>query len=385
MTTKLIKNKLITVISLLFIVGLSCSSFNSGKHNIDDLPSLKSSFEPYFLMGTTLNENHVLNPDEDLQNLVISQFNIVTAENKMKWENIHPLPGIYDFEASDSLVAFASRNNLKVIGHTLIWHSQTPDWVFTDEEGNWLSRDALIERMREHIFTVAGRYRGQVYGWDVVNEAVLDNGELRDSKWKQIIGDDYIKLAFQFAAEADPYARLYYNDYSLPNPEKREGVVNLITSLKQKGVRIDGIGMQAHYHFHYPDINELEKSIEAFARLGVDVMITELDLNVLPIPDDDHLGADVADNYEFDEYLNPFGYELPDSIQQMHAERYAEFFEIFLMHSDKISRVTFWGVHDGQSWLNNWPVKNRVNHPLLFDRNLQAKPAFYKVIGLTRD
>ncbi len=384
MSIKLKKKKLLFAILALFVMGLGCSRNNTSVHSRSDTPSLKKAFGPYFLMGTTLSEGHVLEPDAELLELVKHHFNTITAENKMKWESIHPYPGIYDFEATDSMMAFASRNNIKVTGHTLVWHSQTPDWVFTDEQGNWLSRDALIERMREHIFTVAGRYRGQIHGWDVVNEAVLDNGELRDSKWRQIIGDDYIKLAFQFAAQADPNARLYYNDYSLPNPGKRDGVVRLVSSLQEDVVRIDGIGMQGHYHFHYPEIDELEKSIEAFSQLGVDVMITELDLNVLPIPDEDQLGADVAVSYEFDEHLNPFGYELPDSIQQKHAERYAEFFEVFLRHSDKISRVTFWGVHDGQSWLNNWPVKNRVNHPLLFDRNLQTKPAFYKVIRLTQ-
>lgn len=263
MTKHFSSTLIISVTLVLFLIMSSCGQNRNKPSTSQELPSLREVFEPMFIMGTTINESQIMTPEENVLQLVKDQFGAITAENKMKWENIHPSPGVFNFEATDSMIAFAGRNNLKVIGHTLIWHSQTPDWVFEDDMGNPIQRDALIDRMRDHIFKVAGRYKGRVYAWDVVNEAVLDNGSMRDSKWRQIIGDDYISLAFEFAAQADPGAKLYYNDYSLPNPEKRAGAVELISSLLKNGVRVDGIGMQGHYHFHYPIISQLEESIVA--------------------------------------------------------------------------------------------------------------------------
>lgn len=346
----------------------------------ETIPGLKEVFDDHFLMGAILNERHVMQPDYRVLDLVKEQFAVLTAENKMKWESIHPLPDVYDFEATDKFIEFAEKNNIKVIGHTLIWHSQTPDWVFEDEQGNPLDRDQLIERMRNHIFKVAGRYKGKIHGWDVVNEAILDNGEWRDSKWRQIIGDDYIQLAFEFAAEADPDAELYYNDYSLFLDPKREGVKKLISNLLEKDIKINGIGMQGHYQLDEPAAEKVEQSIRDFSSLGLDVMITELDISVLPWPSDDLYGADVSTNFEYNETLNPYGYQLPDSVQNQLAKRYADLFNVFVRNSDVISRVSFWGVQDGESWLNYWPVDNRINHPLLFDRNLQPKKAFYEVV-----
>ncbi len=369
----------------LFILMISILNAGCKTEPVEEtIPRLKEEFDPYFLMGGVLNERHVMQPDYKVLDLVKEQFSVLTAENKMKWESIHPLPGEFDFEASDKFVEFAEENNMKIIGHTLIWHSQTPDWVFEDEQGKLLNRDQLIERMRNHILSVVGRYKGRIHGWDVVNEAILDNGRWRESKWRQIIGEDYIQLAFQFAAEADPDAELYYNDYSLFHIEKRKATIRLINNLADKGIKISGIGMQGHYHLDEPGLQAIEETIVELSSTGADIMITELDISVLPWPSEEQFGADVSTNFEYNETLNPFGYQLPDSIQNQLAKRYADIFNIFVRNSNVISRVSFWGVHDGDSWLNSWPVNNRENHPLLFDRNLLPKKAFHAVIETTK-
>lgn len=267
-----------------------------------------------------------------------------------------------------------------VIGHTLVWHSQTPDWVFEDEEGNPVSREVLLERMKDHIDTVVGRYKGRVHGWDVVNEAVNDDGSFRESPWYSIIGEDYVAKAFQFAREADPEAELYYNDYSLNRPAKADGVVNLINSVQQQGIDVTGIGMQGHYSLNHPSAEELEASILKFGELGI-VAITELDIDVLPSASG-YTGADVSQSEELRDELNPYPENLPDSISQQLTDRYQLFFDIFLKHSDTINRVTTWGVTDGNSWKNGWPIRGRTNYPLLFDRDGNPKPAVDAIIQL---
>ena len=264
-------------------------------------------------------------------------------------------------------------------------HHQTPDWVFLDDAGNRTDRETLLQRMRGHIYTVVGRYKGRVHGWDVINEAVDDSGQMRNSQWLQIIGEDYVQKAFEYAHQADPDARLYYNDYSMYFPAKRDGVVRLVRNLQSKGIQVDGIGLQGHWGLDYPDkMEELEASIIAFSDLGVEVMITELDVNVLPFPDEQR-GADISLKFEMKNGLDPYASGLPDSIQAKLTERYAQFFEMFQKHSDRISRVTIWGIQDGQSWLNYWPVRGRTNHPLLFDRNYKPKPAFFAVAGIVKN
>jgi endo-1,4-beta-xylanase len=267
-----------------------------------------------------------------------------------------------------------------VVGHTLVWHNQTPRWVFEDTAGHPVSRDTLIARLRDHILTVVGRYRGRVHGWDVVNEAVADDGTLRRTPWLSIIGEDYLELAFRFAHEADPAAQLYYNDYSLENAPKRAGAIALVRRLLAAGVPVAGVGLQEHDRLDWPAAGEVDTTIAAFAALGVMVMVTELDVDVLPRAVR-QTGADVTLAAAARPELNPWPSALPDSLQQRLARRYAELFGVFLRHRGEVSRVTFWGVTDRDSWRNDWPVRGRTNYPLLFDRDGRPKPAFDAVIA----
>lgn len=341
--------------------------------------SLSKAYESYFLIGTAMNRVQVSGADTQAMPFIARQFNSVTAENAMKWERIHPEPGRYDFGLADRIVDFAERNGMKVIGHVLVWHSQTPDWVFQDSLGNLLTRDALLERLKDHISTVVGHYKGRLLGWDVVNEAVDESGSLRRTKWLEIIGEDYIEKAFIFAHEADPGAELYYNDYNNEEPAKRAGVIPIVRDLQAKGIRIDGVGIQGHWHLDSPGMTVIDESIGKYAALGMKVMITELEINVLPTPSWLY-GAEISKMAEYRDSLNPYVKGLPDSVEKQLADRYAELFRILLKHDDAVTRVTFWGVHDGYSWKNGWPIPGRTNYPLLFDRNYNPKPAFYAVI-----
>jgi len=344
---------------------------------------LKDFFKDYFLTGAALNVPQTLGKDTLAHDFVRKHFNSITSENEMKWERIHPRPDVYDFTVADSLVAFGERNGMFVVGHCLVWHSQLPDWVFQDAQGKPATRDLLLQRMKDHIFTVVGRYKGKVHGWDVVNEAIGDDGQLRKSKWLEIIGEDYIQKAFEFAREADSSALLYYNDYNIELKVKRAGVIKLLKSLQAKGVKVDAVGIQGHWHLDSPDLQEIDSSIQEYAGLGMQVMITEFEINVLPEPLG-IVGAEVSQSSEYKKSLNPWPESFPDSMQRVLAERYVAMFKLFLKNSDKISRVTFWGVHDGNSWKNNWPVPGRTNYPLLFDRNYAPKPAFDAVIEMVR-
>ncbi|OAV72402.1 Endo-1,4-beta-xylanase [Bacteroidales bacterium Barb6] len=364
-----------SAITLLGLLLAGCSTTVEKKH----APTLKDAFADKFYIGAALNSDQFTEEDTDAVKVLKEHFNAIVPENCMKSEAIQPFEGQFDFTGADRFVAFGEDNNMFVTGHTLVWHSQAPDWFFTDDAGKDVSREVMIERMRNHITTVVSRYRGRIKGWDVVNEAVLDDGSLRESKFLQIIGDDYIQLAFAFAHEADPDAELYYNDYSMAHPGKRQGVVNLVKSLQEAGIRIDGVGMQAHLNMEFPTPEEFEKSLLAFSELGVKVMITELDLSVLPNPRSDE-GADVALSYEYQQEMNPYADGLPEPVEAAWNSRYSDFFALFLKHQEKISRVTLWGVSDANSWLNDWPVRGRTNYPLLFDRYYEAKPIVKTII-----
>ncbi len=261
----------------------------------------------------------------------------------------------------------------------MVWHSQAPAWFFVDDRGKDVTREVLIERMRNHITTVVTRYKGKVHGWDVVNEAILDDGSWRKSKFYEIIGEEYVKLAFEFAHQADPDAELYYNDYSMAHEGKRNGTISMVKELQKQGVRIDGIGMQGHMIMDFPTFDAFEQSIIAFSELGVKVMITELDLSILPSPNA-AIGANIADTSDYEKKLNPYTNGLTEDVLKTWENRYHGFFSLFLKHHDKISRVTLWGVTDSDSWKNNWPVKGRTDYPLLFDRNYQPKPLVNKII-----
>ena len=325
--------------------------------------SLRTAFEGAFLVGAALNAAQFSEVDTVGARIVKAQFNTISPENVLKWASVHPRRGSYDFAAADRYVAFGERNRMFVVGHNLVWHQQTPRWVFEDSGGRPVSRDTLLARLRDHIHTVVGRYRGRIKGWDVVNEALNDDGTLRRTPWLTILGEDYLAAAFRFAHEADPDAELYYNDYELESAPKRQGAVELIRRLRDQGIPIAAVGLQNHDRLDWPSPAQEDSTIDAFAALGVRVMITELDVDVLP------RGAD------------PFADGLPDSLQQALARRYAELFASYLRHRGTVTRVTFWGVTDRDSWLNNWPVRGRTNYPLLFDREGRPKPAFAAVIG----
>lgn len=351
---------------------------------VEEVSALKDAFAGKFYIGAALDSAQIKGRNTAAIRIVKEQFNAIVPENCMKSENIQPQEGVFDFTLPDKFVEFGEQNGMFVTGHTLIWHSQTPPWLFVDRLGNEVSREEMIERMKMHIQTVVGRYKGRIKGWDVVNEAILDDGSYRQSKFYQIVGEDFIRLAFEFAHEADPDAELYYNDYSMANPEKRDGVVAMVKKLQQEGVRIDGIGMQAHIGLTQPDITEFEKSIEAFSALGVKVMITELDLTLLPFPDM-NVGAEVSASFDYQQKMDPYKNGLPDSVNVKFESRYLDFFKLFMKHQDVISRVTQWGVNDAQSWRNYWPIEGRTDYPLLFDRNNQPKPVVTKIIELTNE
>lgn len=348
----------------------------------DENVTLKSAFQGSFLVGAALNQEQLSGRDARSATLVRRQFNTISPENALKWEVVHPEPGRdgYDFGPADRFVEFGEANDMFMVGHTLVWHSQTPRWVFEDENGKPTDRETLLARMREHIHTVVGRYQGRIHGWDVVNEALNEDGTLRGSPWMRIIGEDYLEKAFQFAHEADPEAELYYNDHSLENKPKRNGAVRLVEKLQEQGVPVTGIGIQAHVKMHWPSPQQVEDTIMAFSKLGK-IMFTELDVDVLPAATRD-LGADVGLTAERRQGLDPYKAGLPDPVQQALARRYGELFAVFVKHRDKVSRVTFWGVTDGDSWLNHWPIRGRTSYPLLFDRDYQPKPAFNEVIQI---
>ncbi len=368
--------KIQMLILFVVLISTSCSA------NKQAAPTtLKDALVNKFYIGTAMDSTQIVGADTASIRVIKDQFNAVVAENCMKSEVIQPQEGKFNFTLADQFVDFAEKNNMFVTGHTLIWHSQLPKWFCVDDKGNNVSPEVLKQRMKTHITTLVSRYKGRIKGWDVVNEAIEDNGSWRKSKFYEILGEDYVKLAFEYAHTADPDAELYYNDYSMAHPGRRDAVVKMVNKLKNEGVKIDGIGMQGHLTMDFPTYDAYEKSILAFASTGAKVMITEMDITVLPSPDS-YQGADVAKKFKFDQKMNPYADGLTDSVATALHDRYASFFGLFLKHSDKISRVTIWGVGDAQSWRNYWPINGRTDYPLLFDRNLKPKPIVETIIKM---
>lgn len=342
--------------------------------------ALKDVFAGRFRIGAAFGSRVYTGRAEGDRALVERHFNAITPENEMKPASLQPREGAFRFDVADRFVAFGETNRMKIIGHCLVWHQQTPKWFFEGRDGKPVDRETLIARMHTHIRTVVGRYRGRVRGWDVVNEAFDDHGALRDTPWSRLVGPDFVELAFRFAHEADPDAELYYNDFGMASRGKREGVVRMIRDFRAKGVRIDGVGMQTHVNLHHPSLADYEASLAAFAAEGVKVMVTEMDISVLPAAWG--LSADVSARHDYQEKYNPWrDGVLPDEIQQRLARRYEDFFRIYLRHADAIDRVTFWGVTDATSWLNDFPVRGRTDYPLLFDRAGQLKPCGRAVLA----
>jgi endo-1,4-beta-xylanase len=346
--------------------------------------TLKEVYKGAFKMGTAVNMEMMQDP------LVKQQFNSVTPENVMKAEEVCPAPGVYDFSKADEFVRWAQ--GMFIVGHTLIWHNQTPSWFFEQADGSKKSPEDVKEQLREHIQKVAGRYAGKVHAWDVVNEVIDDDGSYRSTLWVNGVGsgDELVKLAFKYAAEYAPDAELYYNDFNAWRPEKVKGIVRMIKMLQAEGIRIDGVGIQGHWGLNYPKSEYIEAAIEAYAACGVKVMITELDVDVLPLTREGQIiGQGMMhkqfQNEEFKVYLDPYMDGLPKEVEEQLARRYRELFELFYRKRDKIDRVTVWGMKDGMSWKNDYPIPGRTNYPLLWNRDGSPKMAWYRVLEVVKE
>ena len=372
--------KIKIVLSLIsFILCLNGCKRNSPQKEQstpEETIALKNTFKNSFYIGAAINDEVINGVDTLALKLIHNEYNTLSPENIMKWMFLQPGPDTFYFDMADKYVALGEKNNMHIVGHTLLWHSQIADFMNEIKDST-----VMAGHLENHINTIVGRYKGRIHTWDVVNEALNEDGTLRESLFFEVMGKDYIEYAFKLAAAADPQAELVYNDYNLWKPEKRNGVVQLVKKLQAKGVKIDGVGMQAHWSINDPELEDIENSIIAYNDLGVKVMFTELDITVLPNPWDLE-GAEISQNFEGSEFMNPYPNKLPDSVQVKLAKRYEDIFKLFLKHKDKISRVTFWGVNDGGSWLNDWPIKGRTNYPLLFDRHYQPKKAYENVIAL---
>lgn len=332
---------------------------------------LKDVFADNFYIGAALNEAEIRGIDTTGVDILKKHFNSIVAENCMKSEEIHPLENVYNFELADKFVEFGEANDMFIIGHCLVWHSQLAKWFAYDDQGNYVTPEVLKQRLKDHITTIVTRYKGRVHGWDVVNEAIVEDGSYRKSPFYEILGEEFIPLAFQYAHEADPDAELYLNDYGMNVKGRRDTYVKIIKDLQSRGIRIDAIGMQGHVGMDYPDFTEFEESLKAYAGTGINVMITEWDMSALPTV---NMGANVSDIEAYRASMNPYPDGLPEDVSAKWNERMKAFMDLFLKHSDVITRVTAWGVSDDDSWKNNWPMRGRMDYPLLFDRNLEMKP-----------
>ena len=344
-------------------------------------PALKSLKPAGLRLGVALSQKQSDGEDKAALGLALRHFDQVSPENLLKWERVHPEPERYEFGPADRYVELGRSRGLFVVGHVLVWHQQTPAWVFAGEGGQPIDRATALARLKSHIDAVVGRYRGRIGGWDVVNEALEEDGTLRKTPWRTAIGDDYIARAFALAHAADPTAELYYNDYNLWKPAKRAGALRIVAQLKAEGLRVDGIGEQAHWGIDDPPLPAIDETLAAIRASGTRALITELDMDVLP-RDPDMWGADLAKKQKIRAATNVYPGALPAEVQQRLARRYADVFALFLKHD--VGRVTFWGVTDAHTWLDDFPIPGRVNHPLLWDREGREKPAFAAVAEALR-
>lgn len=326
------------------------------------MPALGDVYRDYFDIGAAVN----LATIESQKDVLTAHFNSITAENDMKFERVHPSEEVYTFDAADRIVDFAVRNGMKVRGHTLVWHNQTPDWVFQAAHGGTVGREQLLARMKAHIDTVVGRYKNIVYGWDVVNEAVEDKSDvwLRRSKWLEILGEDFIDQAFRFAHEADPSAVLFYNDYNESHPEKRDKIIRLVKGLKKRNVPIHGIGLQGHWNLYDPSLDKIREAIERYAALGLQLQVTELDISM----------------FEFDDRRTDLTAPTAEMVERQ-EELYDRIFSLFREYKGVLTAVTFWGAADDYTWLDDFPARGRKNWPLVFDVNHQPKGAYWKLVN----
>nr|WP_084406969.1 endo-1,4-beta-xylanase [Pedobacter panaciterrae] len=330
---------------------------------------LKDYYKDYFPIGVAVTAKQL--SDSVQKNFILNHFNSLTAENAMKMGPIHPEENLFFWKDADEIVAFAQEHNLKVRGHTLCWHNQTPKWMFYDKLGNLVSKEVLLQRLKDHIYAVVGRYRNKVYAWDVVNEAVSDEHDqlLRNSLWYQICGEDFIYKAFQYAHEADPKAILFYNDYNTENPDKRQRIYKLLKKMRDNGVPVQAIGLQAHWSLDDPSQERLESTIKLFASLDLKIQITELDVSIY------------TNGNQQDKTVSAPVSILTAEREQQQAEQYSMIFKVFRNYKKYISGVTFWNLSDRYSWLDNFPVRGRKNYPLLFDTQLKPKKAYWNVVN----
>ncbi len=376
-------------ISVWFIVGL-CACLQACQpqdRRGSTYRTLSETYAEAFRLGCAVNPDMVAGRDTTSQALVVAHFNSITAENAMKAENLNPTPGEFSFEEADAFVDFGLRHDMFVVGHTLVWHNQCPEWFFRDSSGQKRAPKELKQILHDYIRTVAGRYTGRIKAWDVVNEVIGEDGAYRRTNWVEGIGDgdELVRLAFSWAAQYAPDAELYYNDFNAWRPAKRDGIMRMVRMLQEAGIRIDGVGMQGHWGLNYPDNKYIEEAIEAYSGLGVKVMITELDIDVLPLTREGQvIGSCMAHEQfqleEFKTYLDPYQYGLPADVEALLADRYRELFALFYRWRDKIDRVTTWGLSDDMSWKNDYPVPGRTNYPLLWDRQKQGKKALRAVL-----
>ncbi len=366
-------NKTITTIFALstFLFFSNCANRGIQKNVVitfDSSKGLKDYYSQYFPIGVAVSPQ-VLHREEST--LILQQFNSLTPENAMKMGPIHPKENVYNWKDADSIVAFAQRNGLRVRGHNLCWHNQTPVWMFKDSAGNTVTKEVLLQRLKDHITAVVNRYKGKVYAWDVVNEAISDKPEeyLRNSDWYKICGEEYIAKAFEYAHAADPKAILFYNDYNEINAVKREKIYRLLKSLKDAGAPVQAIGLQGHWAVNEPSEQQLDNTISRFATLGLKMQITELDISVYP---KEH----IARERKPEDTNTAYSAER----ENKQAAVYKMCFEVFRKYKAVISGVTFWNISDRYSWLDDFPVKGRKDYPLLFDKNLQPKKAYWEIV-----
>lgn len=351
-------------------------------HAAAQATGLKDAFKDDFLIGTALSDEVLKAPDATQRELIAREFNAITAENCMKWAEIEPQEGQWQWACADRFVEFGTQHGMRIVGHTLVWHSQAPKYLFVDENGKPVSKERLQKRMEDHIGTLVERYRGRIAIWDVVNEAIEEDDKgWRETQWFKILGPAYMERAFQLAHEADPKAHLIYNDYNEHNPGRRKFLIERIRDYKRRGIPIHGVGFQGHIGLDYPDMGEYADSIKAVVAEGLKLHITELEVDVLPRAWE-FTGAEISALHEYSDKLNPYVDGLPKAIEQQQIDRYKEFFTLLLEHREHIERVTFWGTHDGESWKNHFPVRGRTNYPLLFNRQLKKKPVYDAVAAL---
>jgi endo-1,4-beta-xylanase len=367
------KNLILTLIAIL-VLPTAMRALSTTYHlkyvvKNDSTKGLKDYYSKYFTMGVAVSPRALLTEESAL---IKRNFASLTPENAMKMGPIHPKENEYFWKDADSIAAYAKRNKMKLRGHTLCWHNQTPNWFFIDSAGNQVSKQVLLKRLENHITTVVNRYKGTIYAWDVVNEVISDKPDefYRPSLFYQICGEEFIEKAFEYAHKADPKAILFYNDYNEISATKREKIIKMISNLRAKGVPINGVGLQAHWAINEPSKEQLEQTLADFSKLKLPLQLTELDISVYP-----------KEHSASDKKASEFKQEFTPESEQKQQEVYKYCFEAFRKYRKNIKAITFWNISDRRSWLDNFPVRGRKDYPLLFDKDLKNKKAFWDVVN----